>query len=254
MMRIIYFGNNWLGYEILKLLKEQGEEIVGLVIHGPQKRRYVSEIVQVADLDPSRILDGGQLDKPEVIEAIREWAPDIGLSVLFDYILKREILSIFPQGVVNLHPAYLPYNRGQYPNVWSIIEGTLSGVTLHYIDEGIDTGEIIAQKEVAVEPVDTGETLYRKLEHASVDLFTEIWPQIRAGKAPRRSQKGEAGTYHRTRDAEAIDEIDLDRAYTARDLINILRARTFPPYKGAYFIVKGKRVYISLALEYGEER
>lgn len=253
-MKILYLGNNWLGYQILKRLKEQGEEIVGLVIHSPHKRKYGVEILQVADLPPDRILDGAQLHNSDVIEAIREWAPDIGLSVLFDYLLKPELLSIFRHGVVNLHPAYLPYNRGQYPNVWSIIEGTSSGVTLHYIDEGIDTGDIIAQKEVPVEPVDTGETLYRKLERSSVELFMEMWPQIKAVKAPRMSQKGEAGTYHSTRDVDAIDEIDLDRAYIARDLINIIRARTFPPYKGAYSIVKGKRVYMRLELEYGGDR
>lgn len=252
-MQILYLGNNWVGWQVLKWLKEQGEEIAGLVVHPPHKQKYVGEILQVANLPSSRIFDGSQLHKHEVMEAIKELAPSIGLSVLFDYILKREFISMFPQGVVNLHPAYLPYNRGQYPNVWSIIEGTPSGVTLHYIDEGIDTGDIIAQKEVPVEPVDTGETLYRKLERASVELLQEIWPLIKAGKAPRIPQRNEAGTYHRTQDVATIDEIDLDRAYIARDLINILRARTFPPYKGAYFIANGKRIYIRLQLEYGEE-
>ena len=252
-MRILYLGNNWLGWQILKWLKEQGEEIAGLAIHLPRKQKYASGIRQVANLPSDKIFDGAKLNDPELIESIKSLAPDIGLSVLFDYILKPEFLSIFPQGVVNLHPAYLPYNRGQYPNVWSIIEGTPSGVTLHYMDEGIDTGAIIAQKKVPVEMVDTGETLYRKLEQASLALFSESWPLVRAGKAPRTPQRGETGTYHRTDDVEAIDEIDLNRAYVARDLINVLRARTFPPYKGAYFTANGKRVYMRLGLEYGEK-
>ena len=254
MMKILYLGNNWLGYHILKWLIEQGDDIVGLVIHASHKQKYGSEMLGIADLAHCRILRGEQLDMPEVIENIQNWAPDIGLSVLFDHILKPELLSIFPHGVVNLHPSYLPYNRGQYPNVWSIVDGTPSGVTIHYIDDGIDTGDIIAQKEVPVEPVDTGETLYRKLERASVELFKETWSQIKAGEAPRMAQKSEAGTYHRTRDVESIDEIDLDRPYIARDLINILRARTFPPYKGAYYRDAGKRVYMNLQVEYGEER
>ena len=252
-MRILYFGNNWLGYQVLKCLKEQGAEVVGLVIHPPRKQKYASEIRQVANLPSARVFDGAKLNNPDLIESIKSLAPDIGLAVLFDYILKPELLSIFPQGVVNLHPAYLPYNRGQYPNVWSIIEGTPSGVTLHYMDEGIDTGAIIAQKRVPVEMVDTGETLYRKLEQASLALFSKSWPLVRAGRAPRVPQSGEIGTYHRTDDVEAIDEIDLDRADVARDLINVLRARTFPSYKGAYFIANGKRVYMRLGLEYGEE-
>ena len=252
-MRILYLGNNLLGYQVLKYLKEQGDEVVGLVIHPPPKQKYASEIQQVANLPSDRIFDGAKLNNPELTESIKGLAPDIGLSVLFDYILKPELLSIFPQGVINLHPAYLPYSRGQYPNVWSIIEGTPSGVTLHYVDEGIDTGAIIAQKSVPVEMVDTGETLYRKLERASLALFSESWPLVRAGRALRTPQSGEIGTYHRTDDVEALDEIDLDRAYGARDLINVLRARTFAPYKGAYFTANGKRVYMRLGLEYGEE-
>ncbi len=253
-MRILYLGNNWLGYQILKWLKEQGESIVGLVMHPERKRKYGDEIIECSGLGQEAIFDGSLLNEEQASRAIQSLEPHIGISVLFDYILRAQFLAIFPKGVINLHPAYLPYNRGQYPNVWSIIEGTPSGVTLHYIDEGIDTGDIIAQKEVLVEPVDTGETLYHKLEQASVALFQESWVDIKTGKAPRIRQSREAGTYHRTRDVDSIDEIDLDRAYIARDLINILRARTFPPYESAYFTVDDKRVRIRVQLEYGEKK
>lgn len=252
-MRILYLGNNWVGWQVLKWLRGRREEIVGLVIHPPRKQKYTREIIQVAKLPPERVFDGSQLRKPEVMASVRRVAPDIGVSVLFDYILKPEFLSIFPQGVVNLHPAYLPYNRGQYPNVWSIIEGTPSGVTLHYVDDKIDTGDIIAQREIPVDLVDTGETLYQKLERASIELFKETWPQIKSGGAPRIPQSGEPGSYHRTRDVEAIDEIDLDGTYVAHDLINILRARSFPPYEGAYFNHQGHKVYLRLQLLSGEQ-
>jgi len=252
-VRIVYLGNNWVGWQILRWLKEQNEEIVGLVIHPPSKQKYTKEILQVADLPSERVFDGSQLHNPELLAAIRKLAPDIGLSVLFDYILRREFLDIFPRGVINLHPALLPYNRGQYPNVWSIVEGTPAGVTLHYIDEGIDTGDIIAQKEVPVEPIDTGETLYRKLEKACVDLFKETWPLIRSGQAPRVPQRKGEGTYHRTSDVDKIDRIDLNRTYTARELIDIIRARTFPPYPGAYFEHQGRKIYLRLQLLYEDQ-
>jgi methionyl-tRNA formyltransferase len=102
--------------------------------------------------------------------------------------------------------------------------------------------------------VDTGETLYRKLEQASIALFQETWPLVRTGKAPRIPQSPKPGTYHRTQDVDAIDKIEMERAYVARDLINILRARTFPPYQGAYFLANGKKINLRLHLEYGEER
>lgn len=252
-MRILFLGNNWVGWQVVKWLGEQNEEIVGLVMHPPEKQKYGDEILKSADVDPAHIFDGSQLRQRETLEAIHALNPDIGLSILFDYILKPEFLTLFASGVVNLHPAYLPYNRGQYPNVWSIIEGTPAGVTLHYIDPGIDTGDVIAQLQVPIEPVDTGETLYRKLEKACVDLFKEIWPKIRLGQAPRIPQSEDEGTYHRTKDVKNIDCIDLDRTYSARELIDILRARTFPPYPGAYFTHEGRKVYLRLQLLYEDQ-
>jgi methionyl-tRNA formyltransferase len=121
---------------------------------------------------------------------------------------------------------------------------------LHYIDEGVDTGDIIAQKRVAVEPIDTGDSLYSKLEDACVDVFREAWPLIRMGRAARSPQVAGEGTYHRRRDVEQVDTIDPDQAYTAADLLNVLRARTFPPYPGAHFEIDGKRVYVRVQLSY----
>jgi methionyl-tRNA formyltransferase len=152
-----------------------------------------------------------------------------------------------------LHPALLPHNRGAYPNVWSIIDGTPSGATLHYIDAGVDTGSIIAQKPVTVEPVDTGATLYRKLEVACVELFHESWPELKEGVLPGRPQPTGGGSLHRLADVQAVDEIDMERAYRARDLINLLRARTFPPHPGAFFVEAGKKVYVSIDLRYGQQ-
>lgn len=247
-MRVLVLGNNWVAWQVIRCLKELGEEIVGLVLHPPQQCKYGEEIKSASGLDSADIFKAEELRQPETIRSIRERRADLALSLLFDYILLPELIESFPEGVINLHPAYLPFNRGQYPNVWSIVEGTPSGVTLHYMDAGIDTGEIIAQREVSVDEWDTGESLYRKLEQASVRLFEETWPLIRSGRAKRVRQAPEAGTYHRTRDVEKIDEIDMGRAYGARELINIIRARTFPPYTGAYFRSQGRKVYLRLEL------
>ena len=251
-MRILYMGNNWLGWQVLRWLKERDEDIVGLVMHPPAKQSFGAEILQEAGLPSNRIFESTGLRSEELIERVRALKPELGLSVLLDVILKPPFLSVFPEGVVNLHPAYLPYNRGQYPNVWSIIEGTPAGTTIHYIDEGIDTGDIIAQRAVDVEPIDTGESLYRKLEKASLELFVDTWPRIRSGSPPRIPQQKEGGTYHRTRDVDRIDAIDLDGTYQAREIIDILRARTFPPHQGAFFLSEGRRVYVRIHLEYGD--
>jgi len=250
-MRIVVFGNNWVGWQVVDWLRRQQEELVGLVIHPAAKQRYGPAVIESAGVPASCIFDGSQFHQPAVVNAIKALRADLALSVFFDYLVPPELLRLFPSGGINLHPAYLPWNRGQYPNVWSIVERTPAGVTLHYMDAGIDTGDVIARQRVAIEPVDTGETLYRKLERACLELFKNTWPAIRAGKAPRHPQRG-TGTSHRRRDAEQIDEIDLDRMYRARDLIDVIRAKTFPPYPGAYFLDRGRKVYLRLEPAYGK--
>jgi len=251
-VRILLCANNWVGWKIASWLREQSEEIAALVVHPLERRKYGGEITQAAGVHPSAIFDGSKLSHPDVLQAIRARQPEIGISAFFGYILRSEFLQLLPRGCVNVHSAFLPYNRGANPNIWSIVDRTPAGVTVHYIDEGIDTGDIIGQQIVPVEPVDTGETLYRKLEEAAVDVFREHWPMIRAGCAKRISQPRE-GTFHRLRDVELIDEIDLDRTYTGRELIDIIRARTFPPYPGAFFRHDGRKTYLRLQLLYEEE-
>ena len=121
------------------------------------------------------------------------------------------------------------------------------------MDEGIDIGDIIDREEIRPEPIDTGKTLYHKLEQCAVELFKKNWPLIRCGQSPRIPQNRNEGTYHRVRDTEGVDEIDLNRTYTGRELVNIIRARTFPPYPGAYFWHNGRKIYLRLELLYEEQ-
>jgi len=257
-MRILYLGNNWLGWQVLKWLKKQGEEIMGLVVHPPDRRKYGKDIIKTAKLNSSCIFDGSLLHTRETFERIKTLQPEIGISVLFGYILRQEFLDIMPAGCLNLHPSLLPYNRGVFPNVWSIVEGTPAGATIHYMDVGIDTGDIVSQMQIEIEPIETGESLYHKLEDACLELFKKTWPLIRRGRAPRISQSPQAGSYHHIKDIKKLDRIDLDRKYTARKLIDIIRARTFSPYAGAYFQTKGRKIYLRLQLlreeDIGKER
>lgn len=252
-MRIVLLVNNWVGWQLGRWLKETGCNITGLVLHPPDKRRYGDEILRDVELPETCVFDGAKLRCADLLDAIARLRADVALSISFGYILKPEFISIFPQGVINLHSSYLPFNRGSYPNVWSIIDNTPAGVTLHYIDMGIDTGDIIARKLVEVEPIDTGETLYRKLEMASVKLFTETWPLVMSGRIGRTPQSTAPGTSHTIQDVEGIDEIDMEHTYTGSELINIIRARTFPPYPGAYFRTGGRKVYLRLQLMYEDE-
>jgi methionyl-tRNA formyltransferase len=248
-MRVVYLGNNWLGWQALKIIREHGDGIAALVLHPSERRKFGEEIIEAAAVDGERIIDATTLDSPETLRTIAEAAPDIGVSIMFGYILRPKFLGLFVQGCINLHTGLLPYNRGAHPNVWSIIDGTPAGVSIHFVDEGVDTGDIIAQASVAVSPADTGESLYRRLERSAVALFAESWPRICSQEIERKAQPLSAGTYHRVKDVGRIDEIDLDRTYRASDLIDIIRARTFGNYSGAYFKSNGRKVYMRLTFD-----
>jgi methionyl-tRNA formyltransferase len=233
-------------------LREQGETLVALVVHPPERRRFGEEILAACGVEPGQVFDGSRLDEMGTRKALESARADMAVSVLFGYLLRRPVLDLFPRGGVNLHPAYLPYNRGAYPNVWSIVDGTPAGATVHVMDEGFDTGDILTQVPVEVCAWDTGETLYAKLESACFELFRASWPLVREGRLQPRPQE-EPGTAHNVADVEKIDAIDPGALYTARRLIDILRARTFPPHRGAYFCAGGRKVFVEIELSEADE-
>lgn len=253
-MRILFFGNNRLGYQVLEWLRTNHENIVGVVLHPQNRAKYHKEFVTLAENSHWERFDGSMLNQPEVLERIRMLAPELGISVLFGYILKRPLLDLLANRCINLHPSYLPFNRGAFPNVWSIVDDTPAGATLHYIDEGIDTGAIVAQVRVPVEPIDTGASLYTKLEEAALELFKKSWTKICDSNVEPQIQDLNAGTRHSIADVKRIDEIDMDCTYTAKELINILRARTFPPHDGAYFWSGGRKIFMRLELYEAQEQ
>jgi methionyl-tRNA formyltransferase len=116
-------------------------------------------------------------------------------------IIKEPLLSRYR--IINLHISYLPWNRGADPNLWSWIDNTPKGVTLHYVDAGVDTGDIIAQLEVTMSEAETLATSYVKLVRAAEALFTQTWPDLAANRSPRTPQPI-AGTVHRAADAKHI--------------------------------------------------
>ncbi|MFH0966851.1 MAG: formyltransferase family protein, partial [Methanobacteriota archaeon] len=245
-MRIICCANNLVGYKILTWLRERNEEIVGLIVHPPEKQKYGEKIIASSGVPSDRIWYGNSLQDLETLNAIRDLKPDMAISLYFGYIFRKPFLDNFPLGCINLHPAYLPYNRGAYPNVWSIIDKTPAGATIHYVNEGVDSGDIISQKKIVTNITDTGETLHHRLESTCVELFKDTWPYILSGAIHPVQQTVHEGTFHKMSDVDKIDEIDLNQIYKAGDLINILRSRTFPPYKGAYIRHNGKIFFITI--------
>lgn len=114
--------------------------------------------------------------------------------------MKKDILDIFPDRAINLHISYLPWNRGADPNFWSFVDDTPKGVTIHYLDEGVDTGDIIVQEAIYFDVArETLTTSYDHLQFAIQELFKRNWQNIKSLKCQRKKQAG-AGSLHKVKD------------------------------------------------------
>jgi methionyl-tRNA formyltransferase len=157
------------------------------------------------------------------------------------FLLRAGQLGLARRHVLNLHPSLLPAGRGKDPNFWALVEERPFGVTLHHVDSTVDGGDVAFQARIPVTWLDTGETLYRQAEVAMLELFKSSYSAIAAGSVPRIPQ-GSAGTSHRRAELEPASRLELDRSYRLRDLLNVLRARTFPPHPGCRF-QEGEDIY-----------
>lgn len=190
------------------------------------------------------------LTTKEQLNHIERLQPDLVVSVGYDHLVPSDVLSIPSEGCINLHPSLLPHNRGKSPNVWSIVEDTPAGATLHYMDEEFDTGNIIAQREVTTSFADTGKDLHERLERVQFDLFTDVWPDIRTGDVETMPQPSEEGRFHCVDDFQNLCEIDPEETYEAKELLDILRALTFPPFDNAYLELDGERYYVDVDIRH----
>lgn len=160
---------------------------------------------------------------------------DLGVLAWWPHILREPLLSITTRGFINFHPSLLPYNRGKHYNFWALVEGAPFGVSLHIVNEGIDTGDIIAQRAIPYDWTDNGESLYNKARKAIVALFRDSYPSLREAGLEAHPQNLALGSSHHSGELEKASRLDLDRFYRARDLINLLRARTFSGHPACWF-------------------
>lgn len=199
----------------------------------------------LCDRDDANVL--ALLTEKSQLDLVEELEPDLLISAGFRHIVPERILSVPNRGAINLHPSYLPYNRGANPNVWSIVEETPAGVTIHCMEADVDAGDVVAQRRVEKRPEDTGRTLYERQNEAMIDLFVENWPDIRDGAFDAVSQDGQ-GSFHNKAEFPELFELDLDEEMTIGDTLDRLRALTYPPYDNAYFEVDDTRYFVEVKI------
>lgn len=251
--RVLACVDNRAGYEVLRYLADEPRtRVVGVVTHPAATALFGPEIRGLCDARglPCR-------DVLHARAAFDAWvaplAPDHLISIYFDYILDQRFLELPRREALNLHPGYLPYNKGFFYYVWAQLDGTPAGVSIHRMAASVDAGDVISQSRVHIEPTDTGDLVYRKHEDEAVRLFRGTWPAVLEGRFHAHRQR-HGGTRHKISEARALTRLDASETLRAGDLIERLRICTFAGASGCTIELGGKRYRIELRLsELGAE-
>ena len=179
----------------------------------------------------------------------------------YDLVISLHCKQLFPAEMVkavkciNVHPGYNPYNRGWFPQVFSILNGLPFGATIHEIDEQLDHGAIIAQKKVTGELWETSIDVYNKIVQAEIELLDEFLPAILNNTYQTITPEVE-GNVNLKKDFNALCQLDLNEELTMGKAIDRLRALTHGEYKNAWFShpETGEKIYVSLNLEKGKNK
>lgn len=247
-MRFAFAGDRDIAVRVLDFILQKGERPLALLV--PEGASHAYELKQLLrDEGDIPVFHGRSFE--EKLAELRGLQLDYIIAIHFPHLIPPEVLQMPRVGAVNLHPAYLPFNRGWHTPSWAILDETPVGATLHFMDEGLDTGDIIRQKRIDVRPHDTADSLYRRLKDLEFDVFREAWPELVSGSPTRSAQKGE-GTSHSKKDLfrPDVQQIDLDASMRAGDLLRKLRALTTNrPDEAAYFEQNGTRFRIRVEIE-----
>lgn len=180
-------------------------------------------------------------------EKIVALSPDIGISVRYDKIIPQSVIVSFKQGIFNTHGGILPEYRGSYCNINSMINNEKEyGVTLHYISQSIDEGDIVAIKKIGIEDTDTGFSLYIKSEKLCYEILMENIDDIINGRNKRIPQdmlikNGHKSCVYYTKSTIAKKKIDIDKL---KDSLNIIRAFDSPYHEPAYILINNRKIYL----------
>jgi len=242
-MRIAVFAYHQIGYECLNVLIEAGEEVVAVVTHedDPREEVWFPSVARLARMHELSVYAPSNPNTPDFIGLVRRLAPDLILSIYYRRLLYKELLAIPPLGGINLHGSLLPKYRGRAPINWVLVNGeTETGVTLHYMVEEADAGDIVAQRAVPIDEQDTALDLYKKIIAAGAELLRETFPLIKEGRAPRIPQDSSRATKFGGRRPED-GKILWDSP--ARSVYNLIRAVTHP-YPGAFTYFGGRKLFV----------
>jgi methionyl-tRNA formyltransferase len=247
-MRIIFMGTPEFAVPSLESLLNHGFDVVGVVTQPdrPKGRGQVvvaSPIKQLAQTQGLPVLQPEKMKSPELLQSLAAWRPDMIAVTAFGRILPKSILDLPTGGCVNVHGSLLPRYRGAAPIQWSLINGDLeTGITTMFMDEGMDTGAMLLQRTIPIEPDDTAAELGSRLAMVGGELLVETLQGLANKTVTPQEQDHDKVTYAPLLTKEAGM---IDWTQSANGLAN--RIRGLSPWPGCFTFLRDQRLVICQA-------
>jgi len=252
-MRIVFIGTGEIGVPTLRALQRSEHEL-GRVVTQPDKpvgreQKITAPPIKKAliaggpNAGPAQTLQPARIKDREAIDQIRALAPDVIVVMAYGQILPRAVLEIPKVACLNLHASLLPRWRGAAPIQAAIAAGDReAGMTVMYMDEGLDTGDILLQRKIDISPSETGATLHDRLAQIAPEALLESLRLLAAGNAPRIPQDQALATYAPKLNREA-GRLNWNESVEAIER----KIRAYNPWPGAFTEFSGRNLKIFAA-------
>lgn len=215
-MKVILCGYNWIGCKALSLLLEKGYEVFVYTHENPSYVNSLLELCEKYDVNFST--------KKIKLKNL-PFTPDMICSIYYRYIISENVIDAVKGKIFNLHPSLLPDYKGCSSLTWALINGEKEvGFSYHYINKGIDTGNIILQKKIKVEDWDTQINLYQRAMFEASKYFIEVFDKVNNGYAGEEQQAG--GEYYKR---GCPHDGKIDPSWEPNKIERFIRAMTYPP-------------------------
>ena len=225
-LRIAFFGEDSFSTVILNSLIKAGHEIC-LVVTPYYDNVVYKRLELICNRNGIRFYRTKKINSDQTASVLKEANPQLCVISHFERLIKKQLLDIPPMGFINLHPSLLPEYRGMAPQHWPIINGeSKTGVTVHYVDEGTDTGDIILQEEIELLPTDYVYDLQKKWLKIYEYIMVEAIDKILSG-APTIKQSHLKGLYY---GKLKIEDCQIDLSRTTIEVMRLIQGVSRPYY------------------------
>ncbi len=233
-MKVLFIGGVQLSARALQELIAMSVNIVGVcTISQSTINSDHYDLSPIAEKSQIPVRLTPNINSPDALAWIRSLEPDVIFCFGWSQIIRKPLLEIPPMGIVGYHPAALPFNRGRHPLIWALVLGLPeTASTFFFMDEGVDSGDILTQQIVAIRHTDNAQSLYERITQVAISQIRDFVPRLMEKRYDRYPQDHQKANAWRKR---VMFDGEIDWRMAAESIHNLVRGLTHP-YVGAHFV------------------